>query len=106
MDPTYAELRGGLSATADISIYSVKGVLLLPVSVIVNTREGHVVAVINPTTGQPEYRPITLGQQNLQYAEVTSGLKEGDKVTVTATPPTTGTGTSTQGPRGGAMMIR
>ncbi|MCJ7514359.1 MAG: efflux RND transporter periplasmic adaptor subunit [Dehalococcoidia bacterium] len=106
MDPTDAELRGGLSATADISIYSVKGVLLLPVSVIVNTREGHVVAVINPTTGQPEYRPITLGQQNLQYAEVTSGLKEGDKVTVTATPPTTGTGTSTQGPRGGAMMIR
>jgi multidrug efflux pump subunit AcrA (membrane-fusion protein) len=107
MDPTDAELRGGLSATADISIYSAKNVLLVPVSVIVETREGPVVAVVNPTTGQPEYRPVTLGQQTFQYAEVLSGLKEGDKVTVTGTPPTTGNGGSTtQGPRGGAIMIR
>jgi len=107
MDPTDAELRGGLSATADISIYSAKNVLLVPVSVIVETREGPVVAVVNPTTGQPEYRPVTLGQQTFQYAEVLSGLKEGDKVTVTGTPPTTGNGGSTtQGLRGGAIMIR
>jgi RND family efflux transporter MFP subunit len=106
LDPTDAELRGGLSATANINIYGAKDVLLVPVSVIVNTREGPVVAVINPTTGQPEYKPVTLGQRNLQYAEVVSGLKEGDKVTVTATPPTNGAGTSTSGPRGGAMMIR
>jgi RND family efflux transporter MFP subunit len=108
LDPTDVELRGGLSATADISIYSAEGVLLVPVSVIVNTAEGPVVAVVNPTTGQPEYKPVTLGQQNLQYAEVLSGLKEGDKVTVTATPPTTGSSGSTsgQGMRSTRVIIR
>jgi len=82
LDPTDVELRGGLSATADISVYSAKNVLLVPVSVVVTTPSGPVVAIVNPTTGQPEYRPVTLGQQNLQYAEVLSGLKEGDKVQV------------------------
>jgi multidrug efflux pump subunit AcrA (membrane-fusion protein) len=106
LDPTDVELRGGLSATADISIYSAKDVLLVPVSVIVETRGGPVVAVVNPTTGQPEYRPVTLGQQTFQYAEVLSGLKEGDKVTVTATPPTTGNGASGQGTRGMGIPIR
>jgi multidrug efflux pump subunit AcrA (membrane-fusion protein) len=106
LDPTDVELRGGLSATADISIYSAKDVLLLPVSVIVETREGPVVAVVNPTTGQPEYRPVTLGQQTFQYAEVLSGLKEGDKVTVTSTPPTTSNGASRQGTRGMGIPIR
>jgi multidrug efflux pump subunit AcrA (membrane-fusion protein) len=105
MDPTDVELRGGLSATADINVYSAKNVLLVPVSVIVETREGPVVAIVNPTTGQPEYRPVTLGQQNLQYAEVLSGLKEGDKVTVSALPLTTGTGSTTrQGSRGVFLM--
>jgi len=106
LDPTDVELRGGLSATADISIYSAKNVLLVPVSVIVETREGPVVAVINPATGQPEYRAVTLGQQNLQYAEVLSGLKEGDKVTVSALPLTTGTGSTTRQGSRGVMLMR
>jgi RND family efflux transporter MFP subunit len=82
LDPYDVELRGGLSATADISIYSTKDVLLVPVSVIVNTPSGPVVAVVNEATGQPEFRKVTLGQQTFQYAEVLSGLKEGDKVQV------------------------
>ena len=108
LDQTDVELRGGLSATADISIYNAKDILLVPVSVIMETREGPVVAVINPTTGQPEYRPVTLGQQNLEYAEVLAGLKEGDKVTVSSIPPITGTGGSTtgQGARGTGIPIR
>ena len=105
LDPTDVELRGGLSATADISIYSAKNVLLVPVSVIVNTPEGPVVAVINPTTGQPEYKAVTLGQQNLEYAEVLSGLKEGDKVTISGTLSTTSTGTTSQGTRGVGIPI-
>jgi macrolide-specific efflux system membrane fusion protein len=104
LDPTDVELRGGLSATADISVYSAKNVLLVPVSVIVETHQGPVVAVINPATGQPEYKPVTLGQQNFQYAEVLSGLKEGDKVTVTGVPPAIST--TTRVPRGGAILIR
>jgi membrane fusion protein, macrolide-specific efflux system len=106
LDPTDAELRGGLSATADIQIYSAKDVLLVPVSVIVNTREGPVVAVVNPTTGQPEFKPVTLGQQNLQYAEVVSGLKEGDKVTVVPITSVTGGITGGRGGRGAIMVVR
>ena len=82
LDPFDVELRGGLSATADISAYSAKNVLLVPVSVIVTTPSGHMVAVMNEVTGQPEYRQVTLGKQNFQFAEVLSGLKEGDKVQV------------------------
>jgi RND family efflux transporter MFP subunit len=82
LDPTDVELRGGLSATADINVYSAKNVLLVPVSVIVTTPSGPQVAVINEVTGQPEYRQVTLGKQNFQFAEVLSGLKEGDKVQV------------------------
>jgi RND family efflux transporter MFP subunit len=100
--PTDAQLRGGLSATAGISVYSGKNVLLVPVSVIVSTREGPVVAVINPATGKPEYKSVKLGPQNFQFAEVVSGLKEGDKVTVIGTPPPASTGSS----GGGRVVIR
>ncbi len=82
LDPTEVELRGGLSATADISVYSAKNVLLVPVSVIMTTPSGPMVAVVNEATGQTEYRPVTLGMENFQFAEVLSGLKEGDKVQV------------------------
>ncbi len=99
LDSYDAELRGGLTATADIDIYNAKNVLLVPVSVIVNTPSGHVIAVVNEATGQPEFRKVTLGQQTFQYAEVLSGLNEGDKVTVSEYVP--GTSTSGQGtPRG------
>jgi RND family efflux transporter MFP subunit len=105
--PYDVQLRGGLSATAVVSAYSGKNILLVPVSVIANTPEGPVVAVINPTTGIPEYKAVTLGQQNFLYAEVLSGLNEGDKVTVTPTPPRTGiSGTSGQGGRGPTVIVR
>jgi HlyD family secretion protein len=80
LDPTDVPLRGGLSATADISIYSAKNVLLVPVSVIATTPAGPVVAVLDEATGQVERRRITIGQQNFQFAEVLSGLKEGEKL--------------------------
>ena len=80
MDPSDIQLPGGLSTTADINVYSAKNALLVPVSVITTTPEGPMVAVINEATGQVERRLITLGTQNFQFAEVLSGLKEGEKV--------------------------
>jgi multidrug efflux pump subunit AcrA (membrane-fusion protein) len=80
LDPTDVELTGGLSATADIDVYSAKNVLLVPVSVIVTTPSGPMVTVVNEATGQPEPRKVTLGEGNFQYVEVLSGLKEGEKV--------------------------
>lgn len=94
LDPTDAPIRGGLSATAEITTYSARDVLLIPVSVVANMPSGgHAVAVINPATGQPEFRQVTIGQQTFQYAEVLSGLMEGEKVTFPRLPTTT-SGTS------------
>jgi len=99
--PTDAPLRGGLTATADISAYDAKNVLLVPVSVVVNTPEGPIVAVVDPNTGKTEYRAVTLGFQNFYSAEVLSGLNEGDKVTITSTPRVGTSGSSSnRGPGG------
>jgi HlyD family secretion protein len=80
LDPTDVELRGSLTATADINTYSAKNVLLIPTTAIITTPMGSMVTVINEATGQTEPRRITLGKQSFQYAEVLEGLKEGEKI--------------------------
>jgi multidrug efflux pump subunit AcrA (membrane-fusion protein) len=94
LDPTDIALKGSLTATADISIYNVENVLLVPLSAVTTTSEGTFVTIVNEATGQQEKRQVTLGNKNLQFAEVLSGLKEGDTVivedTVTGAPVITG----------------
>jgi RND family efflux transporter MFP subunit len=80
LDPYDVELRGGLSATADINIYSAKDVLLVPASMVTTTPVGSIVMVVNESTGQSEPRKVTLGEGNFQYVEVLSGLEEGEKI--------------------------
>ncbi len=90
LDPSDIELKGGLSSTADVAVSNVENVLLIPLAAVTTTPAGSSAAVINEATGQSEKRPVTLGNQNQQFVEVVSGLKEGDKVliekTVTAAP--------------------
>jgi RND family efflux transporter MFP subunit len=80
MDPVDIQLRGGLRATAEIMASSVKNALLVPVSYIISTPGGSMVMLVDNTTARAEPKRITVGLQNFQYAEVTSGLTEGDKV--------------------------
>jgi RND family efflux transporter MFP subunit len=80
MDPVDMQLRGGLRATSEIMTSSVKNALLVPVSYIITTPGGSMVMLVNGTTGQAEPKRVTLGLQNFQYAEITSGLSDGDKV--------------------------
>jgi len=82
LDPSDVELKGGLTATADITIHSVENVLLVPLSAVTTTAEGSFVTLVNEATGRQEKRQVTLGVKNLQFAEVLSGLVEGDKVIV------------------------
>ena len=82
LDPTDIELKGGLSTTADIAIYNAENVLLVPISAITTDPSGSLVTVMNEATGQPEKRQVTLGKQNYQFAEVLTGLKEGDEVII------------------------
>lgn len=90
LDPSDAEIRGGLSATADIDTYSAKDVLLVPTSAITTTPVGSMVMVKNEATGQTEPRKVTVGKQNLQFVEVLSGLKEGEKILLGASQKPTG----------------
>ena len=85
LDPTDVALRGGLTATADISIYSVENVLLVSLSAVTTTSAGSFVTVVDDATGKQEKREVTLGSKNLQFAEVVSGLKAGDKVIIVET---------------------
>jgi len=81
LDKPAPELKGGMSATATIKTYSNAGAILLPVPAISYTStEAPYVALVDNTTGKAVYRPVTLGKQNFQYAEVLSGLQEGDRV--------------------------
>jgi len=82
LDPADVELKGGLTASADIVVSSVENVLLVPLSAVTTISGGSFVNVINKATGQPEERQVILGAQNLQFAEVLSGLNEGDKVAI------------------------
>ncbi len=78
--PAEADLKDGLRATAEIITSSAKDALLIPVSYIITTPGGSMVMLMNGKTGLAEPRKVTLGLQNFQYAQVTSGLNEGDKV--------------------------
>ncbi len=81
LDSPAPELKGGMSATATVKTYSNPQALLLPVPAIAYTSsEQPYVALVDNTTGKAVYRPVTLGKQNFQYAEVVSGLQEGDRV--------------------------
>lgn len=74
------ELKGSLTATADIAVSTSENVLLLPITAISTTQAGSSVTVIIGPQDQTEKRQVTLGQKNQQFAEIVSGLKEGDKV--------------------------
>ena len=81
LDPCGIKLKGGLTATADIIIESVKNVVMIPTQVIITTPQGQFAeVVIDDITMETERRPIVLGMQSYQFAEVISGLEEGEKV--------------------------
>jgi len=77
---TGIEFEDGLRATAEIQIAGVKNALLVPISAVISTPGGSMLLVVNSKTGQAEPRRVTTGLQNFQYAEITSGLADGDKI--------------------------
>ncbi len=83
LDPTDVDLKGGLSATADIAIQSVEDALLLPVTAVTTTPSGSFVNLSTDNTTKTEKREVKLGAQTTQYVQILSGLNEGDRVTIT-----------------------
>jgi len=83
LDPTEIELKGGLTATADIIVADRKNVLLIPKEAFIETPVGVFVGVVeDETTEEPERRRVVLGAQDYAFAEVVSGLSEGEKVVI------------------------
>jgi RND family efflux transporter MFP subunit len=82
LDPTDVELKGSLTATADIILEDKKDVLLLPVDAIIETSGGKFVDLWNEDTMKTQRRQVTVGTQTYQFAEVLTGLEEGDKVVI------------------------
>jgi macrolide-specific efflux system membrane fusion protein len=80
-DPS-AELRDGMSATAEVVIERRDNVLLIPNTVIQGTVQNPMVEVL--VNGEQEERQITLGLSDGANTEVLSGLDEGEKVVVPA----------------------
>jgi len=81
LNPTEIELKGGLTATADIIVEKHENVLLVPNGAIKGSPGDYwVEVVIDEVTGETEKRPVTLGTQNEYLTEVTSGLEEDEKI--------------------------
>jgi len=77
-------------------------VLFIPLESVIQTQEGNFADVMNENTGIVEQRPITVGIKSHQFAEILSGLREGEKVVVPK--PKLVPTPSTQPRRGGGFM--
>ena len=86
LEPTDIELKGGLTATADIIVEKHENVLLIPNRSIKGSPGDYWVdVVLDEKTMTTEKRQVKLGAQNERLSEVISGLSEGEKIIVEAT---------------------
>jgi multidrug efflux pump subunit AcrA (membrane-fusion protein) len=100
LDPTSAELRPEMTIRADVIVGSRANVLMVPVTAVFNNQGSRVVYVTG-TTGT-SMRPVDLGESNDRMVEVVSGLREGERVSLSA-PAAAGQAAS---PRGNALQPR
>ena len=87
LDPSEntTDLRGGLTATADIIIGKRDNVLQVPNRAIKGLSGDYSVDVVtDPATATTEKRSVKIGMQNKRMTEIISGLKEGEKVLIEA----------------------
>jgi RND family efflux transporter MFP subunit len=86
LEPAEVELKGGLTATADIIVEKYENVLLVPNrSIKGSPGKYYVEVVIDEEKVTTEKRSVILGAQSDGFSEVVSGLSEGEKIIVEAT---------------------
>ena len=78
VDPTDAELRPEMTARLDIMVDERHDVLLVPVNALFDRDGGLVVNIARPLG--VETQAVEIGASNDLYAEVVSGLEDGDRV--------------------------
>lgn len=74
------KLRPGMFAKADIVLAKHDSVIVIPKNVILSTQRGKSVFVVN--NGTADEKRITLGFENQEQVEVTSGLKINDQLVI------------------------
>jgi hypothetical protein len=100
LDPTNADLRPEMTIRADVIVGSRDHVLMIPVTAVFNNQGSRVVYVTSATG--TEMRPVDLGESNDRMVEVMSGLREGERVSLSAP---TAAGQAAP-PRGNALQPR
>jgi hypothetical protein len=91
-------LKDGLTATVNVVIQQKNDVLLVPNRAISRQGRDTVVQVVNATGTEP--RVVQTGVSDVLNTEITSGLKEGEQVSITVS--STSSTSSTQRPGGNA----
>ncbi|MBN1342570.1 MAG: efflux RND transporter periplasmic adaptor subunit [Phycisphaerae bacterium] len=82
LDQTHADLKPGMSATAEILVTQLENVLAAPVQCVF-TKGGH--SYVFLANGDGGYKEVKLGLASTEYVEVIDGLQEGDKVCLAVT---------------------
>jgi HlyD family secretion protein len=100
LDPTAADLRPEMTIRADVIVGSRTNVLMVPVTAVFNNQGTRVVYVTGATGSG--MRPVDLGESNDRMVEIVAGLREGERVSLSA-PPAAGAATL---PRGNALQPR
>ena len=81
LEPPEIELKGGLTASADIIIELRQNVLMLPNRAIKGGPGNYYVeVVVNEEKGLIEQRQVEIGAQSSAFTEIVSGLEEGEQV--------------------------
>ena len=95
-------LKPGLNATCDFIVQSKRNVLVVPKDAIQQTPKGATVQVIRD--GEQQSRGVETGAQGDEFTEITSGLREGDRVVRGAASETTKGSGPTPGRHGPRMF--
>jgi len=68
----------GFSARIQITTAAARGVLRVPIEALIKSGAGWTVMVVE--NGMPKLRPVEVGVTSDKFAEITSGLKEGEEI--------------------------
>ena len=78
-NPT-SRLRPGMTVNMVVPVAHANGVVAIPVSAVFKSENDHTVVYLLGELEKPEQREITVGISSLEFAEIKSGIKPGDRV--------------------------
>jgi len=96
--PHSTALLGGMNADVTVIAAEATNVLIVPVQALRNLGQDQYAVFVVQANDQLELRPVEVGLTNLVYAEIRSGLQEGEAVLLSTA---TGTETTTSQASGG-----